>query len=370
MEARFSFTNEVSREISRVIKDSPGALDAIGGEGVFLATISRVVVLDTGFENRGGLLFKAVDSSSDTADTFTTVHIDDYRKNGRPSLPSLTLKFAEELGLDKNSAEYKAMIMVATRAEVLIGPQPQYHNKKHYVDVTAVTGNLLKKNNELANAGNKDAIRLSPQECALNFIAALGHDLDHPGGKNPPKDPLFLERAAFEKMLPFLEEAGLTGEDIQTINTIITTTSPDGPHAILKEIARAHRDHDAVKWKKVDPENKFPQLRGLENDRKLTQMCAMLSDADLYASGGAGMRSHSVMCELFTNELRAQGTDIDLCTHEAQMVFFEDIIGPEGFASTSGRHVANEMHMAMRAEAEQNVQAAEPGESNPEPTPS
>ncbi len=354
-----SVANEVQAEINRVMTDSPNAVELIGGQKVLQDTADSVLELDTKFENRGEALLKTGGNSFETADEFTRLHVEDYRENGRPSLISQAVEFAEEIGLDRENPEYKAMIMVATRAEVANSNLPEYHSKNHYTDVTAMTGAIVRKNNELADAGVKGAIKYTPQEQALAFISALGHDLDHPGGKNPKEDPLMFEKMSIDKMVPFLEESGLSQNDIDKITTIIETTSPDGPHGIIKEVARAHRDGDAVDWGKVDPKNQFPQFHILENDPKLAQMAASLSDADLYASGAAGLKANAAMSELFTIEDRKAGADVDYRTDQARMGFFDFVIGKEGFTAVAGREIANDAHMAMREQTAQNLAKAE-----------
>jgi hypothetical protein len=255
--------------------------------------------------------------------------------------------------LDKNSPAYKALMMVAVRAEVKNGHPPPYHSKFHYTDVAAMTANLLE-----INARMKDGVPLTRHEQALTFIAAIGHDLDHNGRGNPPIDPFYNEKKSFRLMQPLLKKAGLSAEDIHKIYLILMTTSPNGPHAVLKGIAHAQRKGEKPDFFRLDPEDKFLELRVLAADPKLTQMAAIVSDSDLYASSGAGMASSAVMSGLLTLEMKRAGVNVDLTTDSARKFFFDTIVGQEGYASRAGRLAANDSFEALRAENERRLAAA------------
>ncbi len=353
----YSIAHEAVAEINRVIGQNPEAINLLGGDDVLKETIDSIFALDNAFENRGEFLFRAGENAFETAEEFTRLHIKDYRENGRPSFVTMAMEFAEEIGLDSESDEYKAMILVALRAEVANEASPQYHSKNHYADVMALTGKLVQKNNELADMGAPNAVSLSMQQQAIPFIAAIGHDIDHMGKANPLDDPLYNEMISFEKMKPFLGEADIDEKCIRQIELILMITSPNGPHAIIKEVARANRDGDMVDWNFVDPDNKFPQLRIFEQDSQLTQMAAILSDSDLYASSGAGIESSNITSDLLTKEVRASGVNMDFRSEKARMGFFDLIVGKQGFASIAGRYVANDMYMAMRAQTAENIAA-------------
>lgn len=351
----FSVANEVRREISRIVEETPAVIDLIGGKEVLEETVGSIYKIDTAFEDRDEFLLHEGDDSFETASEFTRLHVEDYRKNGRPSLVTQAMDFADNIGLDTNSSEYKALILVSTRAEVIQSVNPHYHSKFHYSDVTAFTSIAMRKNNEMVEAGVPGAVKLSKEQQALGLIAAIGHDLDHEGKGNPKDDPLYNERRSFENMKPFLDAAGLDESQINGINTILTTTSPNGPHAIIKEVARSHREGNDVNWEKVDPGNKFPQLRGIESDSELVQMAAILSDADLYASGGAGIDANVEMSDLLTKETVESGVDMDFRGDKSRLGFFNFVVGVDGFASVAGRAIANDMHIAMREQTLKNI---------------
>lgn len=362
--------------IRNMAAQNPDIIRELGGADSFNQTLKSIGSLDQKFEQRGGVFFHTGSNAFETADKFTQVHIDEYRATGRPSLPALAAHHADQLGLDKGSAEYKAMIMVATRAEVDAGITPDYHNKFHYTDVAAMTANLLAKNNEFVAAGDPRGVPLTKAEQAITLMTAIGHDIDHMGKSNPPNDPLYNEKQSFKAMEPLMREAGLTEQQIKNVHTILMTTSPNGPHAILKSLAKGDRDgapatldgiRDAdIEGKKkmgVDPATikplDFPVLKDLEGNSKLTQMAAMVSDADLYASGGAGMKSNMVMSTALTEEgKKFMGSPLDFTTDGSRKFFLDGIVGKEGYASNAGREVINAQFEALRNETEQRLAAA------------
>ena len=345
----------VADEIIRILKDNA---QTVCDDPRLKKTLRDVQAMDQKFEEIGGIFFHTGSNAFETAQKFTEIHVKNYRQTGRPSLPALAVYHAEQMGLDKDSPEYKAMIMVAVRAEMKIAATPIYHTKFHYTDVAAMTANLLEKNNEMVNAGVAGAVPLTKQEQALTFIAAIGHDLDHDGHVNPAGDPLFNEQKSFHLMEPLLQEAGLSASDIDKIYTILMTTSPDGPHAVLKVVAQAGREGRIADFSVIDRQNRFPELRVLAQG-KLTQMAAIVSDSDLYASSGAGLESSKVMSALFTAELKKDNESVDLTTDNARKFFLDNIVGQAGYASNAGRAVANESLEKLRKDTERRLAAAQ-----------
>jgi hypothetical protein len=335
---------KVAQEINRALTSGTSL---VNNEKI-KSTLHEIQNLDQGFQEKGGIFFHTGSDAFETAKRFTEIHVNQYRETGRPSLPALAVHHAETLGIDKNSPEYKAMILVAVRAEMKVASLPDYHNQHHFTDVAAMTANLLAKNDEMAKTGAAPA--LSKQEIALTFVAAIGHDLDHEGKGNPPDNPLLNEQKSFELMAPLLEEAGLSQGDISKVHTILMTTSPNGPHSILKAVAQAQREGNTVDFSSIKGADKFPDLKGLLSNPKLTQMAAIVSDSDLYASSGAGEEASVMMSGKLSNE-----TQMDFRGEEKRKGFFDFIVGKEGFASHAGREVANESYKALYKETEKRI---------------
>lgn len=136
-----------SAEITRAVAAESGTLARDPRLKGALRDIRR---LDRRFDETGGIFFHAGSDALATAQAFTDIHINHYRASGRPSLPALAVHHADKMGIDKSSAAYKALLLVAVRAEMRAAVTPAYHNKFHYMDVAAMTANLLEKNDELS----------------------------------------------------------------------------------------------------------------------------------------------------------------------------------------------------------------------------
>lgn len=338
---------QISAIIAQHCLESKTLQQAFKKQGLQKA-ISNLKQIDEAFQANGGTLFACSPCSFETAKDFTKIHVRAYRQGSRPSLPALAAEHANILGLDQNTALYKAMIMIAMRTERPQACTPDYHCKNHYVDVTALMGNMLKRNRQLVKAGAQDAVPLTKDQEALALIAALGHDLDHEGRGNPTNDHYANERSSFEKMRPLLEEAGLSKTDIHTIWVMLKTTSPNGPHSVIKHLAKAYRNTEKPDWSLIDPDQKFQDLKSdLNKNAPLIAMCSMLSDSDLYASGGTNMETNAVMSDLLTKEANKSGVNMDFCNDNARQFFLENIIGEDGFASAAGRDIANDTFNAL-----------------------
>lgn len=347
---------DIAKEINRVLKENPAA--NLGDNKALTETLKEINQADASFAAKGGVFFETGSNAFETAQRFTEIHVEQYRNTGRPSLPALAVHHAQKLELDTSSPEYKALILIAVRAEMKAATTPDYHSQFHYADVAAMTANLLEKNNSMVKAGDNAGVPLSKKDQALTLLTAMGHDIDHDGNSNPPTDPLFNEKKSFAVLQPLLKEAGITDKDIAKVHTMLMTTSPNGPHAILKGAAAALRDGNAPDFSKIDPEAKFPELQNLGKNSALTQMAAMVSDADLYASSGAGMQSSTLMSALLTAEGKKAGGNMDFTSDSARKFFLDKIVGVEGYASNAGRAVANDSLNALRAETEKRLEAS------------
>lgn len=349
---RISPAAYVVSEVLRLLKENPQML---GNSPQLQETLQTMQALDSDFEKTRGNFLHIEENAFDTARAFTDIHMERYRHMGRPSLPALAIHHAEHMELDKNSAVYKALIIVAVRAEMKAAASPEYHSKFHYMDVAAMTANLLEKNAEMARKNVPGVVVLTQHEQALTFIAAIGHDLDHPGTSNPAGKPLFNEMKSYGLMNPLLKKAGLSAADRRKIKTILKTTSPDGPHAVLKAAALAQRTGSIADFSKADPEHRFTELYALAHDSRLTQMAAIVSDSDLYASSGAGLKANRITSELFQKEKDHAGESVELRTDAARKFFLDDIVGREGYASYAGRAVAGESLEALRRGTERRL---------------
>jgi hypothetical protein len=120
----------------------------------------------------------------------------------------------------------------------------------------------------------------------------------------------------------------------------------------------AQRTGSVANFSKADPDKKFPELRALAHDPRLTQMAAVVSDSDLYASSGAGLKASRINSELFEAEKHKAGDDLDVTSDPARKFFLDNIVGKEGYASQVGRAVGGESLEALRRETERRIASA------------
>ncbi len=372
--------NDEARNIGDIIREmaeqNPAIVVDLGGADTFNKTMKKINAFDTKFEETGKVFFSLGSTPMETAAKFTEIHIEQYRDAARPSLPALVKHHLDEIGLDSSSPHYKAAILVAARAEIDLAKTPEYHNTNHYADVTAHVAELLKRNNALANSNMPGAIKLSKEDMADSITAAVGHDLEHPGGKNnlPGQkagefDRYRLEEQSFQAMLPLMKEAGLPQKSIDDIHVMILTTSPDGPHSILKAVAKAHHEGNGVDWAKIDPDNKYPELKTLATDPKLSERAAILEDSDLGASAFEGLKSNIKMSQVFTEELQSRdyrsmagpnaGKLENLNGPHAREGFSKFVVG-DGPASLAGQDAVGQNYTEMRASTQKEIAAMTP----------
>lgn len=348
----------------------PSVVRLLGGAERFEATKQSISKNDTSFQERGGVFFEIGKSPLDTAQAFTEIHVEQYRDTGRPSLPALVAHHLDDIGLAKDSPHYKAAVLVAARAEIDLAVRPEYHNTNHFADVTAHVANLLKHNNRLAQQGVPGAQAFTKEEIADSITAAVGHDLDHPGGKNPLPgqapgtfDHYRLEEQSFQAMLPLLKEAGLPQKSIDEIHTMIQTTSPDGPHGILKDVARAHHSGHGVIWEEIKNHEKFPELKVLADNPRLAERAAILEDSDLGASAFEGLQSNIYMSRVLTDEVQNRGYKNKAGAPEnlngdfSRKMFGQFVVG-EGPASLAAQDALGSNWTGLMVETERNLAAA------------
>ena len=99
-------------------------------------------------------------------------------------LPAVVLGFFEDLGLVRDPVHRAAIGSFVAVVQRHYSPQNPYHNFQHCVDVTHATFLML--------VGIRAAV--SDIECYALLLAALAHDLEHPGVNNAylikSRDPL------------------------------------------------------------------------------------------------------------------------------------------------------------------------------------
>lgn len=358
---------------------NPHMVELLGGLEKFEAAKQSISRHDTNFHQSGGLFFALGKTALDTAQAFTAIHVENYRKTGRPSLAALVTHHLDDIGLTPDSPHYKAAVMVAARAEIDLAVRPEYHNTHHFADVTAHVAVMLKHHNVLAHQGLPGVHKISKEDMADTLTAAVAHDLDHPGGKNqlPGQDPAVvdpfrLEEKSFQIILPLLQEAGLPPKSIDDIHTMIRTTSPDGPLHLLKAVIKTHHAGQGVDWTTIPHHERFPELEVLAMDSQLAERSAILEDADLGASAFEGLESSKEMSRALTDELQTrgyrnkQGQLEDLKGDFARKMFATYVVG-DGPSSRAGQAAVGQNYHDLLMHTEQRLSDVAVKASPPKP---
>jgi hypothetical protein len=158
--------------------------------------------------------------------------------------------------------------------------------------------------------------------------------------------------------MPIMRGAGMSARDIKRVETMILTTSPNGPHAYMKEVAYAHSHRYLFRHNR---EKGHEELAHLDADRELVQMAAILSDADLFASAGTGIDGNRLMGRRLTTECRRAGLAVDFTTAAACQGFLRHVVGMNGFSSQAAIAGFNRRFRELIAANDAALKQAPPG---------
>lgn len=360
-----------------------GLSKAFGEASDFYATLDAIMqdAIDRGEvrEDNGIICADGQTSGTEFIKKFNDILVKQW-PDSRPSLPAIAMARLESYGIDikddldgqglteQEQSLAQAIMYVAARAEMIKGKPPtdgakqdanHYHCTDHTGHVAEVAGYLAEKNNALAAHGKAD-VKLSRAERMMTVLVAFGHDVDHPGAGNPEDNPYFNEDASFAVIAPLMRAAGMSDEDMDKVQVILRTTSPNGPHSYLKQVLAAQAEGRIPSSEEVDPDGKFPELSPLLSDKRMAAMAAIISDSDLFPSAGAGLETNIEMSERLSNE-----TGMDFRGDKARKGFVDFVVGGK-FASASGREVSGEVLAEMLDYTEKRI-AAQSGKNDPKP---
>ena len=333
-----------STKLAKYLRDTwarnPVVVANFGGIDVFDKTIEKIDALDDCFQSARGKYFHLGGSPAGASQNFAATQLK-YRVTGvRPSLPGQVAHYLDQIALSREDPYYRAALLVAARAEVEHVSCPEYHNAYHFSDVIAATIEFLKKNNALATQDIPGAIKLSRQELVVGIMAAAGHDVGHPGGKNSlpgeatAPDPFRLERQSFSIIEPLLQAARIPHESIARVKVAILTTSrdPRGPGKLLKEID--------------GPLAEDPALRVISQNL----ICADVAQSCMF-----GLRSNEIATQALEAEWQNRGYSDQLMgdtkaedgsvipdgrTIQARKAFLDFVAYGEGGPDAAGAHAA------------------------------
>lgn len=357
---------------------------AFGESSDFYATLDAIMqdAIDRGegHEDNGIICADGQTSGTEFIKKFNDILVKQW-PDSRPSLPAIAMARLESYGIDiqddladqglteQEQSLAQAIMYVAARAEMIKGKPPtdsakqdanHYHCTDHTGHVAEVAGYLAEKNNVLAAHG-KANVKFTRAERMMIVLAAFGHDVDHPGTGNPNDNLYFNEDASFAVIAPLMREAGMSQKDMDKIQLLLRTTSPNGPHGYLKKALDAKHDKKVVLHLELDSLNSMPELKPLLTNGHLLEMAAILSDADLFPSAGAGLETNREMSRRLSAE-----TELDFMTDKARSSFIKFIVGGR-FASTAGSDVSGDALAEMLDYTEKAI-AAQGGKNDPKPS--
>ena len=321
--------NDVHARLRQIIADKPDLLESFGSQAGFSTLIDKFQGLDRKFFDAGHEIWHVKDCSDESVASFEDIHASSYWDVARPSLPALTAHYLDALGVSDSDPEYDMALIAAALAEVEGESIPGYHNINHFIDVVAVTAQALHVNEEQYDTygAQSGAVDLDMKDKALTLIAAIGHDIGHEGVSNPKDDIYFNERRSYKLLEAPLQAMGMGADDLSRIDLMLKTTSPNGPHTIIKRLGLAAAKGQDVSWDAIDNEGRYPELQALHGDPKLIAQAAILHAADLFASS-ASLRSNVTYSKALTKEYN--GT-INFNEPDNRAFFLDVIVGKDGF---------------------------------------
>ena len=193
-----------------------------------------------------------------------------------PSMPALLAVAAAKLSLPPDEPALVAAMLAGMAAD-MPATNP-YHNNAHFREVTSMMALYALEHKNIADAGQAGVMALGARDLAKCLLAAAAHDLAHDGTGNTVDGmhyPFRLEDRAIGVVTPLMEKAGLSPADCRDVQVMIRTTDISGlvaPHKVLRKLM-AGEDIEVS-----------AELDALKGDRRLQQMAALLSDADLAPS--------------------------------------------------------------------------------------
>lgn len=287
-------------------------------------------------ENAKEVLFPAETSAqagADIARLFTN-----WRTETPPRIPSLLMLAADHFGIDRESPAFQTALLAGIAAET---PHPNpYHSPYHFREVVAAMMRLC----HVHNATHDE--KMTPNDIALCLATAAAHDLKHDGGTNlrdGVRIPAFLELRAIEALKPLAKVCGLSDRDIDDMATLIHVTDISGADSLRAGLRKIMSGQ---------PEAVFPvEFARLAADKRLQNMAAMMSDADLTPSLATTHAFNRGTAQLLYKENPA----IAVASFDKGLIFFIETVIGGTFVSDSGKTVGNQAMGAILHKARLNA---------------
>lgn len=357
-------------DIRAIIADAPDAkaiVSAFGGPGRLALTLQALEAVDNAHPEVGNYIF---DHRADEKGPFAmhrlAVLTRQADEGNRPSFPAIARAWLDRMGIDRDSNPAKVLLLTAARAEMVHGlppasakpanDEPAYHNRTHFLQVFQTVSYLLEAQRSLQNKETSVSdpllkARLSDDEVATTMIAAMAHDIDHPGRGNPKgadqkQVSFFNEDAAAAAVYPLIDgvygKQG-AGELYRTVETYIRYTDPGTPRNDLSRTLQSVRSGQSVE---ASPDYYTP------DSVNFWAGAAMLSDADILLSAAAGANVSRENSAKLTQEAKSAGLSLDFTTLASRKFFFDNIVGKDGFQSAPARILFNPVYSLMYQKTE------------------
>lgn len=267
----------------------------------------------------------------------------------RISLPALAATaFLRLTGSDRDV--HKRWLPPLLMAAVL-GETPHallYHNNMHFRKVTLHAARLMSAHKE----------SLPAKDSALLLIAACIHDLGHDGSGNVGPDGAYtpgrLERRSVEHAMPYLKAAGLDGQNLADLETMIVCTDaarPDNPACPLTQLRASAAVHFGAQDAGHRPGAGGEIYNTLKARRDLALLALFLHEADIMNSAGVSYEQTRLETTQFKQEStgnRARPSDV---------LEFLGTICRGGFVSGAGRILGQNAYETIRARAQKDFEA-------------
>lgn len=258
-----------------------------------------------------------------------------WAEGERPSMPALAAAWIDHLGIPRDSRRAGVIIMTALRAEMVQGhapksaavqaDEPAYHNRMHTAEVFQGACFLID-----AQRGN-DAF--SSFYKSMIMVAALAHDLEHPGKGNPKGELCANEDMSADFLDPLIEGVygrhhPLAVKGMKMTRIMIRLTDPGEPHKIMRRAMEArdlpYEKRHAHLYKSAD---QAAMCGHRSANSRIWDMAAILCDADLMMSAASGPEGQLRQSQRLTREAGQAGMAIDFCTPAAKTYFYNEIFG-------------------------------------------
>lgn len=299
---------------------------------------------------KGGILLQSDGNAEQMASDMEVLLKEWHIDKNPPSLLAMCVFLLDFLDLKPDPDDANMVIISAILGQVQ--NDVPYHSDMHFRKVLSQTMRVIVSH----NGTYKDMERaLSVKEICRLISAACIHDLGHDGQGNWVKGVHHegrAEKMSFELAKPFLRSAGCDVETLNALYVMLLTTdvSPlDDPGNPMMQMKAAYRYHYMGESKKAHTLNLSTDIRILEKDDRLSQLCLFLHEADIATSAGITYDVTKFETVLLMEEFGRERA------HPSQVVDFLNQICQRRFLSEAGQKLYAAPLARIYAQAEEDM---------------